>query len=525
MIPAGLLFGGHQIQVSPQTKITMQRRQGGGGWFGGIGNAVNIGLPSHLTDRLISLVLMTGGILGSVALFLLALRAMLRIETRFDAFYYHIPIAARRAGLSVPYEMPPFVQHLYEGYPPLPEFLQGVLWRITGSLNATGMINILSLAIFIYYCHTKLKAPFSVVVVLCLTTPMVIIHAASNYVDLFSNGLLAIATTSLLAMIVFDRWTDRSLLCWGLAGLAGAAWSKVLLAPPAFLVCSVYFGVYLRRVRLPGYPQLLRFVVGAAVLASVPYVKNLIVYHNPVWPLQVPVAGGLFPYTFETSHSHDEESPPPLIKLSEGELFVRSVLEIQHPTEYSWRERWLIDQGNGWIDYRSGGYWKVAVITMMTAAVLLGFLFSARKGWMLLGSIAAMWWFVALLPAAHDLRYYQFLPLTMSATIGMLLPRIRRVWPALVLVLLVIFLAEFAWMARVNRNYYRVERADYRSVAEYWGAARWWPSLRAGETYCAVGFYHAILLTGPTMKEFHIIDQPKVELCPPNTRVLREVTQ
>ena len=55
---------------------------------------------------------------------------MLRIELRWDAWWYHIPFAAKRAGLGVPYQMPPLIQDRYNGFPPLPEFLQGALWRL-----------------------------------------------------------------------------------------------------------------------------------------------------------------------------------------------------------------------------------------------------------------------------------------------------------------------------------------------------------------------------------------------------------
>jgi hypothetical protein len=149
---------------------------------------------TRLMDPLIDAAELAGALLGTLALAVLALRAALRIETRWDAFAYHIPIAAKRAELGVPFEMSPYIRHLYEGLPPLPEFLQGLLWRATGSLNATGVVNMLALLVFLYFCHRQLKAPFRVVAILSLTVPLVIIHAASNYVDLFGSCLLAIGS-------------------------------------------------------------------------------------------------------------------------------------------------------------------------------------------------------------------------------------------------------------------------------------------------------------------------------------------
>jgi hypothetical protein len=259
----------------------------------------------------------------------------------------------------------------------------------------------------------------------------------------------------------------------------------------------------------------------AILFAAIPYVKNLILFHNPIWPVRMPLWGDRFPYTFDTRPLRATQSPPPLLHLSGFQLFFYSVLEIRHPTEYTWRERWLIDQGNGWIDYRTGGFWKVAVVTGVLAAVQLGFLFQVRKGWMLLGALAAMWVLTALVQESYDLRYVLFLPLTMAAVIAMLLPHVRQSYPAVTLVLMALILGEFARMTYVNRAYYKLERVNYQTAAEIWNMKRWWAVLQRGHTYCAVGFEPSgFMLTGPTMKEFFIIDQPDRRQCPANTEII-----
>lgn len=58
-------------------------------------------------------------------------------------------------------------------------------------------------------------------------------------------------------------------------------------------------------------------------------------------------------------------------------------------------------------------------------ALLLGFLFRRQKGWLLFGVLIGMWVGTAFSPASHYLRYYMFLPLTMAAINGMLLPVVR----------------------------------------------------------------------------------------------------
>ena len=177
---------------------------------------------SKIVPRLTRSVEIAGTVMALGAMIVLALRAALRLELRWDTFAYHLPFAAMRGGLHIPYELPPFLQACFHGFPPLPEFIQGVLWRTTGSINATGVVNYLAFALFLFFAWRELNARLWVVVLLSLTAPLVLIHAASSYVDLFSNSLLAIGVTAFIAMLLSDRWLDSRLLVWALAGLAGA---------------------------------------------------------------------------------------------------------------------------------------------------------------------------------------------------------------------------------------------------------------------------------------------------------------
>jgi hypothetical protein len=78
-------------------------------------------------------------------------------------------------------------------------------------------------------------------------------------------------------------------------------------------------------------------------------------------------------------------------------------------------------------------------------------------------------------------------------------------------------------MAIENREHYRVDRIDTPMAARAWGAARHWPKLGGGKTYCAVGMAPmAILLTGPSLSEHRIVDRSHAALCPPNTVVLSQ---
>ena len=122
----------------------------------------------------------------------LGIRAALRLEDRWDTFHYHIPFAALRGGLGVPYTLDDRMARFYEGFPPLPHFVQGVLWRLTGSINATGVINYIAFAAMIAACHARLGKRGHLVALIALTTPLVLIHTTVSYVDLFGNAFLAL---------------------------------------------------------------------------------------------------------------------------------------------------------------------------------------------------------------------------------------------------------------------------------------------------------------------------------------------
>ncbi len=463
-----------------------------------------------------------GAAMALLAIIFLGLRAALRLELRWDTFSYHLPFAAMHAHMHVPYELPPLLQAYYQGFPPLPEFLQGLLWRVTGSINATGVINYLALCLFFFFAVRHLSARLWLVAVLSLTAPLVLIHAASSYNDLFTNALLAIAVTTVLAMILFDRWTDSKLLAWGLAGAIGAAWSKFTVLPIVLLFFGCLLAACVRNFRQPGRRKIFLWISIALFLALSPCFKNWVLYRNPTWPYGFTALQSRFPSKLDTHSVIGEQSPPPLRGASQPELFFRSLFEIDHPTSYPNRERWIIDQGNAWIAFRSGGFWVVSVVTTTFAAILLGSLSHPRHGIVIAAAIALFWGLLAITPQSHELRYYLFLPLTNAALIAVFLPRVIRLYPATVFVLLVLILGEFVWVSKINRNYYRVERVGLYEAAQAYNVKGYWTRLQPGTTYCAVGFAPAaFLLTGPTLHEFHIVDRDSASECPPNTTVLQ----
>ena len=108
-----------------------------------------------------------------------------------------------------------------------------------------------------------------------------------------------------------------------------------------------------------------------------------------------------------------------------------------------------------------------------------------------------------------------FIPLTLAATIGMLFPEIRTRFPWVGLSFLVLVLAMFGYMVSENSTYYQVTSKGWIEAATYWNATQFWTKFQIGQAYCAVNMQPiGILLTGPTMSEYTIIDRSKASLCP-----------
>jgi hypothetical protein len=457
----------------------------------------------------------------------LAIRAAVRLDENWDGLTYHLPFAALRAGIPIPYEISDQVKGFLEGFPPLPELTQGILWSLTGSINAAGLANYLAFLLFITYCHIVLRAPFYLVALISLTAPLVLIHATVLYVDLFGNALLAIGMSSCFYLYLFPEKAGRAVIVGGLACLTAAAWSKYQLVPVAGLGFCL-FAILAWRGRGPigvSRRQLATLLVLAVSVASIPYVKNLAAYGNPFWPVQIPVVGDLFPYAPGATIAAGQR-PYPLRDLGQFPLFIRSLFEIDVPTSYANAPRWSIDQwgpGPDGLGFRMGGYWVIGVVTYLVSTISMLFLLGRkrileRRRAVVAGvAIIAVTSFVGVLPQSHELRYYMFIPLTLAAMFGMLFPYMRTAVPRVALLLPIVVLGLFFEMVSENVTYYKIEDVGYLRVAQDWGAAALWPELQRGQTYCAVGFQmmaRSILMTGPTMSEYHIVARSAESLCP-----------
>jgi hypothetical protein len=103
----------------------------------------------------------------------------------------------------------------------------------------------------------------------------------------------------------------------------------------------------------------------------------------------------------------------------------------------------------------------------------------------------------------------------------MLFPHFKKTVPLGALALLAIVTGLFSYMVYENQIHYRIEKTDYLAAARLWGATPWWDKLERGQTYCVVDMLPiGMLMTGPTLSEYSIVDRSSEALCPEGTMLV-----
>lgn len=179
------------------------------------------------------------GLLAVGVLGLLLIRAWSDVDTHWDTWGYHLPFAARLVGLVPPeqFVMSPYYDSRFEGYPHLVHLLQGVVWKLTGRIQATNLVSWASLGGFILYVRRVFRLPLAMVTFGLLSVPMVLIHSTISYSDLLANVGLAVAVLSMLrwglrlyGVMPWAGTGQQDLLGFFLGGLI-ATYSKLLMTP------------------------------------------------------------------------------------------------------------------------------------------------------------------------------------------------------------------------------------------------------------------------------------------------------
>lgn len=449
---------------------------------------------------------------GAVALAISVLRAALHdVSQAYDSLYYHVPFAAHFARLvgQDEYVFSPDNQERIKGYALLAEHLQGALYRLVGRPEGANLLAYAAPLVLAGYLRLRHRVPASVALFALFALPTVQTHATSAYIDLPANTAATIFLVEVVTLVSSRRPLRRSDVVKALVPAAIAAQMRFQLAPTVLLgVAVLAYAAWRSRHKRS---LVLPFLVGLPIVYGKP-LSNLVLYGNPVYPVELSVAGHALPF-HETRYF---ASPPGLEHAPQAKRFLWSILEIGHPP-LGTPGRWTVDQYAP-IDseaYRMGGTfgpYLVAVAVLLVLAVVLR-LPRARPLAAMLLALGAV---VAPSPQSHEVRYYMVFPLLLVAGAAIALlggrARARR---GLGLAFAVVALGAFAtvahstdfeWIAPSGSRFEAMvaKRVD-RTVVD---------GIRDGETVCLwrppVTFFYAARFHG---RRYRVVEAEDPRAC------------
>jgi len=369
----------------------------------------------------------------ALACFLLLLRKAWRdIDLiGWDPLFYHLPFAARIWQISPAssYGFVDYLEAVYRGFPLLTEALQGLLWRLTGRMQAANLVAAGGRALYCAFARAYLRLPGAVLFLALIATPLIQIHASTSFVDLPAN--LACAAALILA---YRRCLTRAVPYWWETGLlilalGATANMKMQLLPMVLLALSVVLvrlanlyrsGDVATRTRI-AYTVLAVAVATPLIFAT--YLKNTVLYHNPLYPIPVAILGVELPFGWDAY----PKAPQYLQDAPQAVRWLCSILEFR-AFDPARPYLWTGDQGSVPDDSpgdRMGGYGCPFVVLNLALLATLALRTRSRAarigvlGFLLVSAITAF------LPQSHLLRYYLYWMIALLTLNIALLTRVR----------------------------------------------------------------------------------------------------
>jgi hypothetical protein len=356
------------------------------------------------------------GLLGSIGA-----AAWHDVSRAWDVWYYHLPFAARLAGV-IPAEQ--YVLHAnnqarFAGFPLLGEALQGALWRVTGRAECANLVAFAAVPLLAWFLSRALRVPWQLGVLSLLAIPLVLVHATSCYVDLPAN-----ASASVVVLLAIRAHATRQplrapTLALAVLAAAMAANMKVMLGP--IVLCALAaLGVELHRQArsAPARAKLRTAVLalGALCLVFATPLKNAVLHGNPWYPIRVGLLGHLLPGTDDPYSS----SPPWLQNAPQPLRFLCSLAELGI-RPFSSTKRWTVDQwmpdsaGN-----RMGGFFGAYVVVSLGFFAWRAWRERSRRCRVAAIGFGALTLLIAFMPQSHELRYYMCWMMVLVALNGWL---------------------------------------------------------------------------------------------------------
>ena len=382
-------------------------------------------------------------LLAYAALALAIAASVVRPIFYWDSWAYHLPFSAllwdignARDAFVLSDEM----RARYDGFPLMAELVQGALWKLTGTINATALVNSAALAAFVFVAVRALGLSAAVLAFGALAVPLVAMHAPSNYIDLFVGSCGALQAVAAVKSERALRARRERLWPWLALFVAAAALAGN--AKITAVVMSVAIGAFLAAYLVATRAGIERrrliavalVVCAAAVLASATLLKNVHRHGNPVYPFDTTVAG------IHLQGPEPEYRSYPEYTARLGAL-ARPVNWLLSISDVDWAIRgrapgYTLDMASGEdkphaTPPRTGGYLGPLVAASLVLALSLAARLARSNpaAWREQRFMLALFVFVtavtAVMPQSHELRYHLHWPLMLMLLVAALVSRSR----------------------------------------------------------------------------------------------------
>jgi hypothetical protein len=369
-------------------------------------------------------------LINLLALTLLAMivrKGWLDLDTNWDSLNYHLPLAALRVGLMSQhdYKLSPGIAAIYGGFPVIPDYLEGWVWRVTGRVQAANLVGMMGLLAFGGLAARWFRISFAELILCLLAIPSILIAGSSAYVDLWVNSVMAI-----MVVLLFRAFIKPEQFCLTDVFIALGAFSAALNSKPQFLpvgtlaLAGLVLIVWVNRCRLALLrEQWSRFsgiartglILSGAILIGTGYAntaKDWLIFHNPIYP----VAFSMGPIHWTGLMSPAGSEPAYLAHTIQPVKWMLSILEYD---AFEGRSPiWALDAGavpRTSRALRMGGYFAAYVGMNLVWFAFLQRPGNRRYGWRPLVFLVCLSAVTSCLPVSHELRYYSFWMLSLIA--------------------------------------------------------------------------------------------------------------
>ena len=355
-------------------------------------------------------------IISFVFMSFLLIRSLIRVDGNGDTWMYQLPFAARIWHLVGPehYLMDYERELMYNNFPKLANFLQGLFWSMAGINNpqAANLVSFLSLVLYLVFLKIYLKIPLYLSAIAILAVPLIHIAATACYVDLIGN--VGVAIVILMTYLLYCR---ENFLNWrniGVFTLGGflAANTKFLLVP----MVAIFFILALAKIIVTALDQkninplkifqfLLISLISGIIIFATEFI-NVIQYQNPFYPLKISLGSWILNHAITPSADY---LSPKLQAMSSLQRWIYSLLEIgafdpQRPLPWTIAMDFVPLNSDS---FGMGGYFAIYVIFNVVL-----FLFLCRRRTKETNFALGLFFLISTLtflqPFSYQLRYYMY---------------------------------------------------------------------------------------------------------------------